>query len=576
MRKRGSVLAAALAALAATSALAPALAADAPRASESDVLAALDATGTLGPGAAVASTLRAIAAFEGLDVPPAADCESLAGGLALHATRLGVAAPLPPLGVPPALDAALGCLLTAVHEANLAFDATWSGVPAADLAWLWQAGDAPDARALATLAGRDHGANLVAAIHAAERVERALPLLESIRAWPGPLPTLRVEPILSFESAGDTLYSQEFAVIVDLAGSDVYDNHAGGVFLAKTSPSSEFNAVQPGSSWEEQYVFLDGSYVYVAPSTQDADIVASAGLVIDLDGDDTYGVKRAPILSDLACGGEPRVAWVGTQGGGVAGVAMLFDLAGDNVFLGRTATQGAGHVMGVGVLVAGEGNDRFEGIRVAQGSAVLGGVGLLMDRGGDDAYRAAGPRGGVLNGDTRLCDDHARYNQGSAFDRRVGTAPPLLGILLDERGNDRYRSDAKAQGFAQGVGLGLLLDREGNDAYDAVDTSQGAAQGRPDADAIPTMACLGVLLDRAGDDAYAVIEKGQGWALARPLETPLPGADVNAVIGYAKNRDECVSVLADEAGLDAYSGMTGRGDGAFRAEGALGVFVDLG
>lgn len=514
----------------------------------------------------VADVLRSLAREEGIPTEPVEACPTLAAGLALHAGRLGVATPPAPLGLGAELEGALGCLLGAVHAANLAHDATFGDVAPADLAAAWSL----ETGAAGLAEGRDHRLILAAAVRLADAVERAIPVLEAARGVP--LPPIELEPILLVESLGPTLHVREYAVVIDLAGADVYDTHAGGVFLAKADPGSEFNSVEPDSAWLELRV-LDGSDVFVAPKTQDADFVASAGLVIDLDGDDTYGVKRAPRLSDLACPGADRIAWVGTQGAGIAGVGMLYDLAGDDTYLGRTATQGAGHVMGVGVLHDAEGDDRYEAVRMAQGSALLGGVGLLLDSSGNDEYAVLVPEGGVFNGDTRDCDFTGRYAQGSIFDNRLGGGPPMVGLLLERGGDDTYRADAKSQGFGQGIGLALLDEAGGADVYAGGDLSQGAALGRPTVTATPTMAGLAILLDRDGDDTYVAAQRSHGYSSGATLTTPLPEPSLASVIAWAKDREEIAAALVDLDGADRYS-TAGRVDGAHAVTGVVGLFAD--
>lgn len=528
------------------------------------------------PGAAVAGVLEAIARDEGFAVPATVGCPSLAEGIAAHADRLGVPAPLPPAGIPGKLDAALGCLLGAVDAANRAHDATFADVPRDRVrAWI-ESGTEGSPELEAALAGRDHGRLVVAAAQAARALDQALTLLEDLQATDAPLGPIDLRPILRFEPGGDQFYVDNYAVLVDLEGDDTYDNHAGGVFAAVGNAIYD---VDNAKAW--LYQPLPGGWqASVGGDVQDADFVVSSSLVVDRDGNDVYGVKHAPMFKDLeeGCAGEPVVPRVGTLGGGIMGVGMLFDLGGDNLYIGRTQTQGAGHILGVGVLYTGAGRDTFEAIRAAQGSGLLGGVGLLVDRDGPSTYTLRSPPLGVFNGDLTICDDGLRYAQGSSFDRRTGPGPTVVGILADLGGDDRYEAGTLAQGFGQGPGFGLLYEAGGNDRYSADDRSQGAAQGRSadlNPQAIPGGG-LALLLDEAGEDVYTLgSPRGQGWSLGTTPGPP-PGPNLVDLVDWAnaQGKNTAVAVLRDRAGTDAYAGPPGRADGAVLTDGVVGVFVD--
>ncbi|HEX9816487.1 MAG TPA: hypothetical protein VGB18_05865, partial [Candidatus Thermoplasmatota archaeon] len=421
---------------------APSFAGASPLPSEGGSLAAdligLAQTDDRNAGETVARTLRAIARADGVEVPEASPCHSLADALRLHAVRLKIPAPPVPASLGPDLERTLGCLLGAVHAANLAMDGTMEGWSSQEIFDLYHSEDEPSDALLDLLVGRSHDANLIAAIHMAEAVEVALPVLSSVTMSSASPPLIDLPPILALDALDDTLRDKNYALSIDLLGDDTYDNHAGGIFLAV---GNAFYEVESGSPWFT--TTQGGQNVAVAGNTQDADFAFSVGLAIDIAGNDTWGVKRDPILADLAngCGTSPRVPIVDTIGGGVFGVGMAFDLSGDNHYYGRTQTQGAGHVLGVGVLYTGPGKDDHEAVRAAMGSGLFGGIGVLIDAGGDSTYTLTAPTGGAFNGDRHICDADPRYGMGSSFDRKEGTgAPPSkqYGLLIDVGGNDTY------------------------------------------------------------------------------------------------------------------------------------------
>lgn len=532
------------------------------------VLDALSGEGT--PTERASAALRAIALSEGVDVAPTAPCPSLDAALRSHAARLGIAVPLVPTLAADVADA-LGCLLGALDDANRALDATIEGVPSERLVELMDSLDSPDPAALAYFAGRDHRANLAAAIHLLDAVATAMPVLTSPRALASGT-GIDLPPILSFQPIGAQTYTANYALIVDVEGDDTYDNHAGGVFIAAG------NNIFDVESGTQQTVPGTGHHVAAGGNVQDADITMSSSLVLDLAGSDVYGVRRAPRLKDLteACGTSDRVPIVGTIGAGIFGLGMVVDSGGDNAFIGRTQSQGAGHVFGVGVLVTGEGDDQFEAIRGAQGSGLLGGIGLLVESGGADTYTLASPQGGVFNGDMHECDDDARYGQGGNFDRKDGPFTPAIGILADLEGSDTYVSDHKSQGFSQGGGFGLLLDVEGDDSYLSGEKAQGAGNGRAiefSPQAIWSGG-IGLLVDLDGDDDYTATTMAQGWALGTGLTEPPPPVDLAEILLFAVQRNEAVGVLMDAAGDDTYVGPLGRDDATHVVDGTLGVFFD--
>lgn len=532
------------------------------------LLADLD-TARAGAAADAAHVLQAVAHAEGLQVPPTPDCPALDDALRAHADRLRVPTPVLP-ALPPEVREAVACLLGALRAADAAHEATFEGADVRSILEASHAVEGPGSDRLAeALAGRDHQRTLVAAVHLAQQADRASLVLSDLPC--GSVSPVDVPPLLRIDSLGDSLHIDNYALTLELCGDDTYDNHAGGILVAvgagifDTSPKPGGVRVTPGGSVG----------VTVGDDVQDADAVVTSSLVLDLDGDDTYGVRHAPMLKDAAngCTTDPVVPRVGTLGGAVMGVGMLVDAGGNNTYVGRTQTQGAGHILGVGVLASGAGNDTYEAVRSAQGQGLLGGVGVLVDQGGDDAYRAVVPTGGVWNGDLALCDDLSRYMQGSAFDRRAGPLAPSVGILLDRSGDDVYAAQTLAQGFGQGPGAGILFDGAGNDRYTADQAAQGAAQGRsrdvnPQA---PWGSGLGLLVERQGNDVYAATARAQGWSLGN--SPALPPTDPVGALQWALDRNEALGALLDDGGADSYD-RPGRADQTVHLDGTIGLLVD--
>lgn len=537
------------------------------------------------PGARVDDALRLVGAAAGvppreLALPP---CPTLAAALALLASDLGVTAPpLPPLAAAEA--EAIRRLACALHAAELARAEAFAGVDMAALAReIGRESGAPGVElSVEQVAANAAGARLVA-----RAVDEAIALLApspSLRSPSAPLlpPQHNFPPVLALDLVGqDTLYADDVALIVDVGGNDLYDNNAGGSLIA--FGDGGFIPVHgDGSSFGPSQCVTpttDCARVVVGGDFEDAELLFSASLVLDLAGDDTYGVLRAP-YHDRGCTSDPVVRKVVIQGAGAGGPGLLFDLAGNNLFQAKTIAQGAGHVGGVGVLYLGEGSDTLRAVRFAQGSGLFFGLGILIDEGGDDRYEARVPAGGVLNTDGGFCDTQPRYLHGSGFGRVTGAASGVAGALIDLGGDDVYAGDTKGEGFAEVAGLGLFYDAHGDDTHTAVRRSLGYASGNPSTSG----GGLGVFVDMEGDDRYTLATaEGLGASPARftdPRDVPLPYAP------YTFWLDEIIvtfvdpllvaggALFFDGAGNDVYDTPAPRANGQAGPTTIGGVFVD--
>lgn len=319
----------------------------------------------------------------------------------------------------------------------------------------------------------------------------------------------------------DHVHDVDYLLLVDEAGDDHHLGNGGSNMVDLRRGHAPY-ALRPGPARGCEQVFPDTTSGGVErgpdgerqlSSDPGPECVITASLHLDLDGHDTYGRFEEPSFPDSQCTRDPVVRRIATQGVGFAGVGMLFDAAGDDAYLGKTLTQGAGHLAGVGILRDLEGNDRYLAIRSAQGMGLLNGLGLLVDQAGDDTYDHYMPRpidpttpdhadgAGGVNDDTGVgseaglgqhrdsngeldgqpggsCDRIARSLQGVGL---LGA----VGALVEMGGEDSYRAPApEVQEFlrpldgpaavsfvhgSQGSGLfggsGVLWDRGGHDTY---------------------------------------------------------------------------------------------------------------
>ncbi|MBI4592809.1 MAG: HEAT repeat domain-containing protein, partial [Candidatus Rokubacteria bacterium] len=326
-----------------------------------------------------------------------------------------------------------------------------------------------------------------------------------------------------------------------------------------------------------------------------------AALIIDLGGDDTYfghaaaalGPER-PIAIVIDLGGNDRyVATVDVaQGAGAFGVGILVDLDGDDTYVGRNVAQGAG-AFGVGILLDAHGHDRYEARAQAQGAAAFG-LGALIDEGGDDRYQAAiyaqgfggtaglgllldegGDDAYTLGGgppDARQPDHVQTFGQGFGSGLRP-LASGGIGLLIDARGSDRYRADYFAQGASYWYGLGALVDEAGDDEYVATRYAQGAG----------IHFSVGVLWDGGGDDRYrsSGVSQGVGHDYGVGILADAAGNDLYEAswLSQGAGNFDGLGLLIDGAGNDRYQAegadVQGYGRAARRSQ-TFGFLIDLG
>ncbi len=220
--------------------------------------------------------------------------------------------------------------------------------------------------------------------------------------------------------------------------------------------------------------------------------------------------------------------------------ALIIDLGGDDSYL--EAAGGANPHTKFSVCIDMAGDDLYSSrSHYAFGSGGLG-IGILLDEAGNDLYKtghysiASGCFGsGILldkAGDDKYIGES--FTQGAGF---VG-----FGLLLDRAGNDLFRARSFAQGFGFVGGVGILADSYGNDSYIAQgsqnDTLRYAghhlslAQGFGYGNRPDWSGGIGFLLDRSGNDVYIADIFGQGSSYWLALGGLWDGAGNDSYTGY--------------------------------------------
>ncbi|HET7489684.1 MAG TPA: hypothetical protein VFJ85_17280 [Acidimicrobiales bacterium] len=305
-----------------------------------------------------------------------------------------------------------------------------------------------------------------------------LPLTADIDLWP----VLRLS-----RGTVNNVYLNDYAITIDTGGDDTYVNNAGGNMIdLNFGPAG-----QPGLKGEGPAKGCQGAI----PALLAADCTPVAGVLLDMGGNDRYGVKQTPDV-DKVCTADPVIRRMVTNGAGFLGASILVDRGGNDVYSGKTGANGAGHVFGVGMLFDEGGNDTYLAVRNSTGFALVGGIGVFRDFGGDDVYDYYMPApldpnapnqtngaGGVID-DEGVCDNLPRYDVGGANVAGVGVA-------VDDAGNDRYRGGftpdflapapapgrGGSLGFGNNQGTGVLLDRAGADSYTIVGDQGSPTRG---------------------------------------------------------------------------------------------------
>ncbi|MBX7080081.1 MAG: hypothetical protein K1X88_12875 [Nannocystaceae bacterium] len=266
------------------------------------------------------------------------------------------------------------------------------------------------------------------------------------------------------------------------------------------------------------------------------------------------------LLFDLGGDDDRYRSLRGSQGYAHLGVGVLFDDGGDDDYALEATGQGAAS-FGIGLLIDGAGNDVHRGFTQAQGFGSVAALGALLDHEGDDAYDCdiGDPALGGLpvylspqlpdTGNTSMC-------QGAGYGVRddsstLSSLSGGLGLLRDGGGDDAYDASVFAQGTGYWEGTGLLADRDGADRYDARWYVQGGAAHY----------AIGVLADGgSGDDVFGGsvpqvnVSQGGGHDYSIGVLLSAGGADEYHAPSLALGASNCngIGVFVDEAGDDSY------------------------
>ncbi len=346
----------------------------------------------------------------------------------------------------------------------------------------------------------------------------------------------------------------DVALLIDLGGDDVYH---GAIGAAST--------VEAGN---QVVIDLAGNETYHGDPLGIATGRLGVGLLFDRRGDDSYHLAQ------------------GSGGAGFAGVGLLIDALGNDRYIGTKLTQGVA-IGGLGLLLDRAGNDHYESFGYALGFGGPSGVGAIVDVAGDDQYHCGDTYPSSYNAiDAPESAPGSVLFQYDGFCMGIGSGKRVLskdeedrglslgggwGLMLDLRGNDRYRSANFSQGSGYFFGTGAKLDLGGNDEHAGARYGHGAAAHY----------AMAVFIDARGRDRYTstgpVYNAGVAWdhsvALCVDAGTGDDVYEFSRSDGLGRADHSSWSLFIEEDGKDRYVVIKGMGRASHES---LSGFMDLG
>jgi hypothetical protein len=401
-----------------------------------------------------------------------------------------------PSGISPEIAGRLANLLTAMGTCQQLTETHFAAIPSSLLATVLKTGGGLNPLAYTGLRN--------CAQPVWQRTVELQLVLEPMACGTPGLVDLDLWPVLRFDggTCGDTTYPNDYLLVVDAGGNDTYRNNAGGNMVdLNFSPAGSalpgLRGTGPAKGCQR-----------AIPGLTALDCVPAVGVLLDLAGQDTYGVRETPD-HDTGCTTDPVVRRMMTGGAGFLGISVLRDTgATADTYTGKTGSLGAGHIFGVGLLSDDGGDDAYTAVRNSQGFALVGGFGLLHDEAGADSYDYYMPApvnpsapnqtegaGGVRDDEGEgLCDRIPRFVQGTA-----NVLPGTIGILIDDQGADSYHgafagefigpiqnpsTRAGSLGFGNNQAVGVFLDRAATDDTYQADNEPPVAGVSPRGDSV--------------------------------------------------------------------------------------------
>ncbi len=382
------------------------------------------------------------------------------------------------------------------------------------------------------------------------------------------------------------------AIVEETADSLIYYDFHPEYFLWAKTPYGDilivpnmrvFDMDNTYVSPDNPLLIIDGSYGHHFRTGKGGTaVIDPVFALIDLGGDDHYetdkdfkgasfgGAKLGVSVLYDAAGNDTYIGKEYTQGAGLFGVGILFDKQGADKYKAELSSQGCGY-FGIGLCFDASGTDSFYIYGSGQGfGGIGGGVGVLADFSGNDVYIAEKDPA-VFN----LADYHSNLKingngvQGVGFGRRGDMTDGHawaggLGAIIDISGDDRYISGNWSLGTAYWFSTGIAYDGSGDDIYESCYFTQGSGAHY----------CNGILIDEGGDDRHVLYETagaalGFGWDWTNAFLFNIGGNDVYRanMISMGLSQIRSNAFLIDVGGDDKYylkEGSAGLGEASYR------------
>ncbi|MBE6551710.1 MAG: hypothetical protein E7665_06210 [Ruminococcaceae bacterium] len=323
-------------------------------------------------------------------------------------------------------------------------------------------------------------------------------------------------------SSGDDTYSDaEAFLIADPDGNDAYGGKAASN-ASKTQPISVL-------------IDFNGNDKYSAKNSDGASQgsgIFGVGLLYDMNGDDEYKAVRI------------------SQGFSFFGTGMLFDGKGNDEYVSELNSQAAGYY-GLSMHIDTFGDDSFKSYGYSQASAGNRNMSFLVNLRGNDTYYVT-PYPDYKHGELAYSQFPAingNWSQGCGVGQRNVTVPgerALAGgfaAIVDIGGDDVYTGGIWTQGVGYWAGVGILCDVGGNDKYYSHYYSQASV----------AHSGAGILTDIGGDDIHKVSHDTYGRDVAGD----------GASIGFVWDRG--VALFVNDGGDDEYYAKQTSGGRAWSA-----------
>lgn len=303
-------------------------------------------------------------------------------------------------------------------------------------------------------------------------------------------------------------------IIIGTSGDDEYTSPNSLILIDEGGDDRYYGAVATTTSLERcisAVIDFGGNDCYSSDdcASQGCGILG-VGLLFDMQGDDKYTATRL------------------SQGCAILGTGIVYDQSGCDSYSCDVTGQASGFY-GLAILSDANGDDSYSGYGFVQASAGNRCVAFLIDGDGNDVYYT--PEDVPSNYEKLEYDQphlgkSGSFSQGCAWGQRSvptderGIAGGIAAVI-DFSGNDRFDAGLWAQGVGYWSGIGFLYNEGGNDSYNAYYYSQASVAHYG----------VGAIVDIGGNDSYH-LKKGAGLSFVW---------------------DRGISMLIDDFGIDAYS-----------------------